>query len=694
MIAYFVLAGQSNIDQWFSAGDGSALDSFRETFLALNPHYTDVQFFDAARGGSAMLAGSASQYADSRAPDDPDLHTRISENHWYDETNGTAGPNLTLFTDRLRAEVASGTVFLGVIWAQGEADTTYVGAHGAAAYADGLSFVLNHLMEASGAPRVWIQSLGDRAFYSPSLHGGTEAIRAAQQAIAEGNDAITLATAIHDLDLRDSVHLTDAGYETAARRMAIAISTGEVSPTPGQAMLVTDTVLLLQLDLAPGQTVSTLLDPGSLTFSDNGTEVPITSATISSSGLLRIVTETAVANPTVSYGAASDSYLMSTEDFVFATGPHATVPVLPFSLTVAPSRLTVEERATGLHIQSDARSERLTGLSGDDTLIGNAGHDTLIGGWGRDLLIGGDGKDTFVLGADGRLDTVVDFDLTQDAIGLPGTSAADVSYVMQADGLEVVTVQGQHILLQGIALDDADRIVFHTLGSDAANTLTGHKGDDRIFALSGNDTIDSGAGTDRITTVDGADVVMFGGGYDTNVVYDFDTTRDSIQLVGVDASDLTFRPYKDTDLELRTPDGDRLILRNVSLFEANQLTLIDAPQTVGFLTGTEGSDILHGTALDELIEGLGGTDRLYGGGGADVFVFREGSGLNVVYDYVVGEDRILVDPAQIETLMILPYGEDDAEIRLASGDRMVLRDVDVLSLNAGQLLVAVPDDFL
>ncbi|WP_323769835.1 calcium-binding protein [Antarctobacter sp.] len=694
MIAYFVLAGQSNIDQWFSAGGGSALDAFRETFLALNPQYTDVQFFDAARGGSAMLAGSASQYADSRAPDDPDLHTRISENHWYDETNGTAGPNLTLFTDRLRAEVASGTVFLGVIWAQGEADTTYVGAHGGAAYADGLSFVLDQIMEASGAPRVWIQSLGDRAFYSPSLHGGTEAIRAAQQQVADSSDAITLATAIYDLDLRDSVHLTDAGYETAARRMAIAISTGEVSPAPAEAALVDATTLLVQLDLTPGQVALLAIDPDSLSVFDNGVEIPITSATLNAAGLLRITTETALTQPTVSYGAASETVSMQGANFIYVSGPHATVPVLPFSLTVNPSRLTVEEQATGLHIQSDARSESLTGLSGDDTLIGNAGHDTLFGGWGRDLLIGGDGKDTFVLGADGSLDTVVDFDLTQDALGLPGTSAADVSYVMQADGLEVVTAQGQHILLQGIALDDADRIVFHTLGSDAANTLTGHQGADRIFALGGNDTIDSGAGTDRITTGDGADVVMFGSGYDTNVVYDFDTARDSIQLVGVDASDLTFRPYKDTDLELRTPDGDRLILRNVSLFEATQLTLIDAPQTVGILTGTKDSDILHGTALDELIEGLGGTDRLYGGGGADVFVFREGSGLNVVYDYVVGEDRILVDPAEIGTLMILPYGEDDAEIRLASGDRMVLRDVDVLSLTAEHLLVAVPDDFL
>ncbi len=141
MIAHFVLAGQSNVDQWFHADDGAVLDAFKETFLAFNPQYTDVQFFDAARGGSALLSGSASQYAVVRAPDDPELFNRISQNYWYDEGTGDAGPNLALFSDRLKSAVNSGVEFLGIIWAQGEADTTYVGANGAGDYTTGLQFV-------------------------------------------------------------------------------------------------------------------------------------------------------------------------------------------------------------------------------------------------------------------------------------------------------------------------------------------------------------------------------------------------------------------------------------------------------------------------------------------------------------------------------------------------------------------------
>ena len=695
MIANFVLAGQSNLDQWFHAGDGAALEAFKETFLALNPEYTDVQFFDAARGGSAMLSGSASDYADRRAPDDPELHDRISQNYWYDETTGTAGPNLTLFAERLEAEVAAGTEFLGVIWAQGEADTTYVGANGAEDYTEGLEFVLDQLMQAADAPEVYIQALGDRAFYSEELHGGSAAIRDAQEAVADGSDAITLATTIFDLELRDSVHLTDAGYEVAAHRMAIAISTGETSPGSGESFLLDPTTLLVQIDLAPGQSIVGPVALAGFTLSENGSEIQIASASITATGLLRIETLDAMTAPTLSYGAVDDSVTMQAGDYLFATGPSGTVPIMPFDLTIEASRLLIEETSTGLRMESGALSEEITGLSGDDELIGNAGHDTLIGGWGSDTMTGGDGKDTFVLGEDMRVDVVTDFDVTEDRIGLTGFAGDQVTISAHGDTDVIIqTAEGQGMVLEGVSVDQADDILLHMLGSDADNNLAGSADADRIFAQGGDDTINSGAGTDRITTGEGRDVVTFGSGFDTNVVYDFDLTQDSIQLVGLTASSLTFKQYKGTDLELRTEDGDRLVLRNVDLADKDLVSIIDAPPTVGFLTGTEGNDVLRGTALDEVLEGFGGTDRLTGGGGDDVFVFREGSDLNVVYDFTAGQDRILIDAAAYDTMNFLTYKDTDAELRLASGDRLVLRNVDVATLDADDFIFALPEEFL
>ncbi|WIY27427.1 hypothetical protein [Parasedimentitalea psychrophila] len=115
MIASFVLAGQSNIDPWIHAGGGAALKSFEDAYISLNPQFTGVAFFDAARGGSAILQGSAFDYAAARAGDDPDLYGRISQNYWYDETNDEAGPNLVSFVQSLEDEVASGTQFQAII---------------------------------------------------------------------------------------------------------------------------------------------------------------------------------------------------------------------------------------------------------------------------------------------------------------------------------------------------------------------------------------------------------------------------------------------------------------------------------------------------------------------------------------------------------------------------------------------------
>jgi len=67
----------------------------------------------------------------------------------------------------------------------------------------------------------------------------------------------------------------------------------------------------------------------------------------------------------------------------------------------------------------------LFGGAGADTLEGGAGNDVLVGGAGDDLLIGDDpsgerGSDTFVLAAGQGTDTIVDFEVGTDLIGLAG----------------------------------------------------------------------------------------------------------------------------------------------------------------------------------------------------------------------------------------------------------------------------------
>jgi hypothetical protein len=62
----------------------------------------------------------------------------------------------------------------------------------------------------------------------------------------------------------------------------------------------------------------------------------------------------------------------------------------------------------------------LLGNAGDDLLYGGNGTDTLRGGLGNDTLTGGNGDDVFVFASGEGTDTITDFKLSNDKIGLTG----------------------------------------------------------------------------------------------------------------------------------------------------------------------------------------------------------------------------------------------------------------------------------
>ncbi|MEL6909192.1 MAG: hypothetical protein AAFY50_09945 [Cyanobacteria bacterium J06648_1] len=60
----------------------------------------------------------------------------------------------------------------------------------------------------------------------------------------------------------------------------------------------------------------------------------------------------------------------------------------------------------------------LNGGGDNDVLLGDRGDDVLVGGDGFDTLIGGSGSDTFAVESGQIKDTIVDFDLGNDRLGL------------------------------------------------------------------------------------------------------------------------------------------------------------------------------------------------------------------------------------------------------------------------------------
>ncbi|MEM7061677.1 MAG: leishmanolysin-related zinc metalloendopeptidase [Cyanobacteria bacterium P01_B01_bin.77] len=105
------------------------------------------------------------------------------------------------------------------------------------------------------------------------------------------------------------------------------------------------------------------------------------------------------------------------------------------------ANLLVDEVGHNL-LSGEAGNDVLLGKSGDDLLHGGSGHDLLFGGLGNDTLTGDDldrssdnkGNDLFVLAQGYGADTVTDFEVTMDLIGLVGElTFADLSIEQVGD---------------------------------------------------------------------------------------------------------------------------------------------------------------------------------------------------------------------------------------------------------------------
>lgn len=106
-----------------------------------------------------------------------------------------------------------------------------------------------------------------------------------------------------------------------------------------------------------------------------------------------------------------------------------------------------------------ADNDLLTGGSGADKLFGGAGDDTLVGGRGRDHLSGGSGADWFVIEMGQDPDTVLDFEVDLDTLGLSGGLTLGQLSVTTDDGDTRISLSGSEqtlMILKGVTVDLAD----------------------------------------------------------------------------------------------------------------------------------------------------------------------------------------------------------------------------------------------
>jgi Ca2+-binding RTX toxin-like protein len=192
---------------------------------------------------------------------------------------------------------------------------------------------------------------------------------------------------------------------------------------------------------------------------------------------------------------------------------------------------SVTSPASSVVLNGNAGDDQFSGGPGDDQLLGGTGDDELYGYSGRDRLFGEAGNDTIDGGADN--DTI---DGGSGDDHLFGNSGKDRLY--GNEGRDKLLGGASNDTISGGADDDTID------GGSSNDRLYGDSGNDALKGGSGNDWIVGGLGRDKLYGGSGADVFDFNSaqesrvGSQRDVISDFQSGRDLIDLRGIDASEL------------------------------------------------------------------------------------------------------------------------------------------------------------
>jgi Ca2+-binding RTX toxin-like protein len=228
-----------------------------------------------------------------------------------------------------------------------------------------------------------------------------------------------------------------------------------------------------------------------------------------------------------------------------------------------------------------------TGNAHVNVLVGNGKSNVLDGGAGADTMSGGQGHDTYIIDNPG--DIVFEKALEGDDL-----VRSSITYDLGAN-VEKLTLTGSSSI-NGFGNALANAIT----GNTGANVLDGDAGKDRLNGGGGDDILLGGEGDDTLIGGAGADRLYGGNGSDTYVV---DNRLDRV-------------------IETAGGGMDK-ILTSVSFTlaagaEVEVLSRANASSTSAInLTGNEFAQTIRGNAGSNVLAGGGGNDKLYGGGGSD-----------------------------------------------------------------------------
>ncbi len=302
----------------------------------------------------------------------------------------------------------------------------------------------------------------------------------------------------------------------------------------------------------------------------------------------------------------------------------------------------------------------IIGTRRDDVLYGSLGHNIFYGGLGNDTFIVnnrndqiveryGEGTDTVYTHTTYTLPNYVE-NLTMtghDNIFGFGNNSDNV-LIGNSGNNRLSAGRGNDVLYGGagndllLAGDDDDKLY----GGDGNDILRGDHGNDYLEGNEGDDVLDGGIGADVMRGGNGNDTYYVdspndvvieeaNGGIDTvytGMTYRLPTHVENLTLTG-SGNYFGFGNHSDNVL-IGNSGNNRLIggRGNDVLRGEAGYDLLLAGDGDDKLYGGTGNDILRGDAGNDYLDGGEGNNTLEGGSGDDTYVFRRGSGHDVISD--------------------------------------------------------------
>ncbi|ODU32494.1 MAG: hypothetical protein ABS93_00265 [Thiobacillus sp. SCN 62-729] len=302
-----------------------------------------------------------------------------------------------------------------------------------------------------------------------------------------------------------------------------------------------------------------------------------------------------------------------------------------------------------------ARGFDLAGSGADDDMSGTDSADRLTGGKGNDTLQGGGGDDTYLYQLGDGNDRVLDADTTADNLDRlrlgSGILVDEVTVTRNYHDVTLTFVDGGSITLAG-QLDGAGRGVEQVEFADGTTWLANELMTRAEFVAPDPQYIQGTDGDDILTDGDGDDQVMGGFGNDViNAGY---------------GDDYLFGAYS-YDAGWGGGAGGGGYAR-----------LLGDGYGGGYGGVLTDDDEIHGGAGNDWLDGgyRADHDTLYGGSGDDSYLFRRGSGDDLVVesDDTHNADRVVMEGLYRDDVAFVRAGNDLLAHIADTDDRLTIRD--------------------